>query len=72
MSESLTPEEAVEAIMSNIKMLLPADSDVGGTTSIAIENYCDNNIESLACGPCDEKSNGNGSLMRILPVVLYC
>lgn len=29
MSESLTPEEAVEAIMNNIKMLLPADSDVG-------------------------------------------
>ena len=44
--------------------------DVGGTTGRAIERYCAG--EDLAlCGEDDEYSNGNGSLMRMLPVAYY-
>lgn len=44
--------------------------DVGGTTSQAIYRYIAG--ERLAdCGGADEKSNGNGSLMRMLPLVYY-
>lgn len=44
--------------------------DVGGTTARAIERYCAG--EDLAlCGEDDEYSNGNGSLMRMLPVAFY-
>jgi len=44
--------------------------DVGGTTLRAIERY--RTGEALAlCGEDDEYSNGNGSLMRMLPVVYY-
>ena len=41
--------------------------DVGGTTSIALLRY-KRGIDAIACGPTDENSNGNGSLMRILPI----
>lgn len=44
--------------------------DVGRTCLSAIRNYS-NGIEPIKCGLSDEMSNGNGSLMRILPVALY-
>ena len=44
--------------------------DCGATTSLALRNF-DNQAPPLLCGLSDEKSNGNGSLMRILPVAIY-
>lgn len=45
--------------------------DQGNTCSQAIYNYI--NGESLdSCGMTGERSNGNGSLMRILPACIYC
>lgn len=43
--------------------------DVGNTCSLAIENYYDNHKSVVDCGLNDERSNGNGSLMRIHPFV---
>lgn len=44
--------------------------DAGGTTSAAIHNYMlGEPLES--CGAADERSNGNGSLMRMLPMIYY-
>lgn len=44
--------------------------DVGGTTGAAIQNYLRGEpLES--CGAADERSNGNGSLMRMLPMIYY-
>lgn len=45
--------------------------DVGNTCSIAIENWLIKKMSYKKCGPKDEYSNGNGSLMRIHPFVLY-
>lgn len=45
--------------------------DIGHTCFEAIYNYGKKNIEPLKCGSTDIESNGNGSLMRILPVALY-
>lgn len=44
--------------------------DIGGTTSNAIFNF---NIDknALSCGYCGERDNGNGSLMRILPIAFF-
>ena len=44
--------------------------DVGRTCLKAISKYMDC-VSPIDCGLTDEKSNGNGSLMRILPVALY-
>ena len=44
--------------------------DCGNTTSFALRNFA-NQTPPLLCGLSDEKSNGNGSLMRILPVAVY-
>ena len=44
--------------------------DVGRTCLRACRNFM-NGIEPIKCGLSDEKSNGNGSLMRILPVAIY-
>lgn len=45
--------------------------DIGGTCAGAIGNYIRG--KSLAeCGETSEASNGNGSLMRILPVAFVC
>ncbi|MEE1129601.1 MAG: ADP-ribosylglycohydrolase family protein [Methanobrevibacter sp.] len=41
--------------------------DIGNTTQLALINYINGN-PALECGPDDERSNGNGSLMRILPL----
>lgn len=44
--------------------------DMGLSTSRAIMNY-GNGIEPLECGGKTVQENGNGSLMRILPIALY-
>ena len=45
--------------------------DVGNTCADAIVNYFDAQCTPQKCGRSDERSNGNGSLMRIHPFVLY-
>lgn len=43
--------------------------DIGGTTSLALERYMKD--KNMFSGLDDEHSNGNGSLMRIYPFVLF-
>ena len=45
--------------------------DVGNTCSFAIENYFEGHLAPTECGLSGDRSNGNGSLMRIHPFVLY-
>lgn len=45
--------------------------DVGGTCENAIHRYFNENLPYNKCGLSDDYSNGNGSLMRIHPIVLY-
>ena len=45
--------------------------DIGGGTMKAIHKYKEER-DAFSCGGADEYSNGNGSLMRILPACLYC
>lgn len=44
--------------------------DVGNSTSRAIMNY-GRGVDPLECGGISECENGNGSLMRILPIAYY-
>ena len=44
--------------------------DVGTTTSAALERF-ERGVPALECGGTGEYDNGNGSLMRILPLVFY-
>lgn len=44
--------------------------DIGNTTSMAIRNII-KGIDPILCGPRDERSCGNGSLMRIIPLAFY-
>ncbi|MBR5232426.1 MAG: ADP-ribosylglycohydrolase family protein [Clostridia bacterium] len=44
--------------------------DMGVSTHFAISRY-ERGVSPLACGGTDEDDNGNGSLMRIYPAVLY-
>lgn len=44
--------------------------DIGNTTYEAIQNYA-RGVALLNCGLKDDRSNGNGSLMRIAPLPLY-
>lgn len=44
--------------------------DIGRTCLKAIKRYC-NGTAPLRCGSTSTNENGNGSLMRILPVALY-
>jgi ADP-ribosylglycohydrolase len=44
--------------------------DIGGTTRTAINKF-QTGVSPVFCGGSDEHSNGNGSLMRILPLSLY-
>lgn len=44
--------------------------DVGNSTSRAIMNY-GRGMDPLECGGASEYENGNGSLMRILPIAYY-
>ena len=45
--------------------------DVGNTCSCAIDNYFVSQKSIAKCGLTGDRSNGNGSLMRIHPFVLY-
>jgi ADP-ribosylglycohydrolase len=45
--------------------------DIGGTCLAAIHNYIDSGLPVNKCGIKHQKYNGNGSLMRIHPFVLY-
>lgn len=44
--------------------------DIGRTTSQAIRRFKQHDIP-IDCGGFDERDNGNGSLMRMLPIVYY-
>lgn len=44
--------------------------DVGSTTKKAIDNYS-RDRDITTCGPKDIRSNGNGALMRILPILSF-
>ncbi len=46
--------------------------DVGRTCLAAIRSFKEDNLNPIECGLNNINSNGNGSLMRILPVALYC
>ena len=45
--------------------------DVGNTTRASILRYARRLLHPVKCGATDENTNGNGSLMRILPVAMY-
>ena len=45
--------------------------DIGNTTRFALSNYLNRGLPALECGKNDEHSNGNGSLMRMLPIAYY-
>lgn len=45
--------------------------DCGGTCAAAIRAYARHHADVESCGLADERSNGNGSLMRILPFALF-
>ncbi len=44
--------------------------DMGNTCSMAIEKF-EGEQDPMTCGGTSERSNGNGSLMRIMPACLY-
>lgn len=46
--------------------------DIGMTTKYALIKYFNNNIDATMCGGKNINENGNGSLMRMLPIALYC
>lgn len=46
--------------------------DIGGTCSRAILKHEKNRAKPEECGEDGEFSNGNGSLMRISPLIFYC
>ena len=46
--------------------------DIGGACLSAIEKYHRLHLPPYTCGGEDERSCGNGSLMRILPFALFC
>ena len=45
--------------------------DMGITTSVALSRFAEG-VSALECGCGGERDNGNGSLMRMVPVALYC
>lgn len=45
--------------------------DIGGTTRKALDTFMADPHKAEVCGEFAESSNGNGSLMRILPLVFY-
>lgn len=45
--------------------------DIGGATQISLSNYINYHMPLEKCGQRSINSNGNGSLMRILPVSLF-
>ena len=45
--------------------------DIGITTKYSLIRFFVDKIEATKCGGTNEYENGNGSLMRIMPIVLY-
>ena len=45
--------------------------DSGVTTTVALLNYRNNNCKPVRAGGIGSRDNGNGSLMRIMPAILY-
>ncbi len=45
--------------------------DIGITTNNALNNYRYRRFRAIECGSLDFNQNGNGSLMRMLPIVFY-
>lgn len=45
--------------------------DIGIGTRKALNKYLNEGLEATKCGESEERNNGNGSLMRMLPVVYY-
>ena len=45
--------------------------DIGNITRKAIESFESNGRIDPLMGPCDERSAGNGSLMRLCPVSYF-
>jgi ADP-ribosyl-[dinitrogen reductase] hydrolase len=45
--------------------------DIGNTTRRAIQNFSVMRVQPERCGGVHERDNGNGSLMRILPIALF-
>ena len=46
--------------------------DIGITTKYALVRFYEDGIEACKCGGDAISENGNGSLMRMLPIVFYC
>lgn len=46
--------------------------DIGTTTKYSLMRYWNNNIDATKCGGNAISENGNGSLMRMLPIAFYC
>ena len=46
--------------------------DIGITTKYSLMRYWDNKTDATKCGGTGVNENGNGSLMRMLPIALYC
>jgi len=46
--------------------------DIGITTRVALVDYQANKGDATKCGASGINNNGNGSLMRILPIAFYC
>lgn len=46
--------------------------DIGISTRQALLRFHEGNIKAIECGCKNEFENGNGSLMRMLPIALYC
>ena len=46
--------------------------DIGNTTKLALGRYLEEGINPILCGGDKLNDNGNGSLMRMFPIALYC
>lgn len=46
--------------------------DIGITTKYALMRYWEDKSDATKCGGTSITENGNGSLMRMLPIALYC
>ncbi len=46
--------------------------DIGTTTKFALMRYWNDKVDAIKCGGSGINENGNGSLMRMLPIALYC
>lgn len=46
--------------------------DIGMTTKYALMKYWNDKIDATKCGGTSISANGNGSLMRMMPIAFYC